>query len=73
MAIPCCNSGPDRLSGCAFPIAQTNAAEITEPDLGSTSINYYYKVRSLDGCEPSNSSYVQRVGEFDFSLTPGSN
>jgi len=54
-------------------IAQTNATEITEPDLGSTSINYYYKVRSLDGCEPSNSSYVQRVGEFDYSLTPGSN
>ncbi len=34
--------------------------------------NYSYKVRGADQCAPA-AGYVERVGEFDFSLTPGSN
>ena len=34
--------------------------------------NFSYKVRGVDSCVPA-SGYVERVGEFDFSLMPGTN
>ncbi len=41
--------------------------------VGDSGINYYYKVRGVDACPPADANYTQRVGEFDFSLTPGLN
>jgi len=40
---------------------------------GSSSENYYYKVMAVDSCPPEAANYVERVGEFDFDLVPGSN
>jgi hypothetical protein len=35
--------------------------------------DYYYKVLGVDSCPPANADYVKRVGEFDFTLVPGTN
>jgi hypothetical protein len=40
---------------------------------GDASKNYYYKVLGVDICPPADPNYTQRVGEFDFTLVPGSN
>ena len=40
---------------------------------GSSSENYYYKVMAVDSCPPEAANYIERVGEFDFDLVPGSN
>ena len=55
-------------------IAQTNAVTFTDTNaLGAASPNYYYKVRGFDSCPPADSSYTDRVGEFDYAMTPGTN
>jgi hypothetical protein len=41
--------------------------------IGDASANYTYKVRGVDSCAPSTPNYTERVGEFDFTLVPGSN
>jgi subtilisin-like proprotein convertase family protein len=39
--------------------------------VGDAAANYYYKVIGVDACPPTDSNYTERVGEFDFPLTPG--
>ncbi len=53
-------------------LATVNTAQYTDANsVGDSSVNYYYKVRGVDTCPPAASSYTERVGEFDFALTPG--
>ncbi|HHB90955.1 MAG TPA: hypothetical protein ENK60_06565 [Anaerolineae bacterium] len=41
--------------------------------VGDATTNYYYKVRGVDSCPPTDPNYTERVGEFDFDLVPGTN
>lgn len=55
-------------------LATVNAAQYTDTNsVGDSSVNYYYKVRGTDACPPADPDYAERVGEFDFTLTPGVN
>jgi subtilisin-like proprotein convertase family protein len=40
--------------------------------LNDAANNYFYKVRGVDTCPPP-AGYVERVGEFEFELVPGTN
>ena len=51
----------------------TTASYTDQNAAGDASINYYYKVRGVDACAPTDPNYVERVGEFDFTLIPGAN
>ncbi|MCP4211879.1 MAG: hypothetical protein GY764_10435 [Halieaceae bacterium] len=57
----------------ATPYATTTDTTWTDPDanaLGDPAANYYYIVRVVNNC--AESTGLQRLGEFDFTLVPGS-
>ena len=51
----------------------TTASYTDQNAAGDASVNYFYKVLGVDSCPPSDPNYVERVGEFDFTLIPGAN
>jgi subtilisin-like proprotein convertase family protein len=52
----------------------TDSASYTDSgSVGDAGTNYYYKVRGIDTCPPTDANYTQRVGEFDFTLVSRTN
>jgi subtilisin-like proprotein convertase family protein len=55
-------------------LGTTNSSSYTDSgSVGDAGTNYYYKVRGIDTCPPTDANYTQRVGEFDFTLVSGTN
>jgi hypothetical protein len=48
-------------------------ATYTDGGVMGDGTDYYYKVLGVDSCPPASPDYIKRVGEFDFTLVPGSN
>lgn len=64
-------------ASAAHLIAETTDLDLLDANLGGANVvgdvaqNYFYAIRAVDA-DGSLSGWSQRVGEFDFSLTPGS-